>query len=59
MSTSPHMSKIQPSKGRLSKVTLESLYDHFDSVEKMREVREIKDRNGNRTSQYSMCHIKL
>jgi hypothetical protein len=42
MSTSPHIPKPQPFKGRPSKVTLESLYEHIESLEKMRVEREVK-----------------
>jgi hypothetical protein len=41
MSTPP-LPKPHPVKGRPSKVTLESLYEYIESLEKMREERDAK-----------------
>lgn len=40
MSTSPHISKTPIEKGRPSKITLESLYEYIESLERQRKERE-------------------
>jgi hypothetical protein len=42
MSTSPHIPKPQVVKGRPRKVTLESLYEHKESIENIKVEREVK-----------------
>ena len=40
LSTSPHISKPTSNKDRPSKITLESLYEYIESLERRREERE-------------------
>ena len=40
MNTSPHISKPPSSKGRPSKITLDSLYEYIEYLERQREERE-------------------
>ena len=42
MSTPPPIPNTQPNKGRPPKRTLEIIYDYMESVEKIREERDVK-----------------